>query len=224
MIDLGVERLLREFDIQVVARNQYPQPGQTRAVGTVRRIIEKRGIEHARLVLCVLAEGKGNHALIDEYSLTAVSDILIACSDLVEEDAGAVLEMFDTIPLGPFMALTYELRGIVKQSAALAGMLYFAMRRASEASLTGRAVQGHQLGRINASEREKGRAAFRRGARRSIEEKIEIGRMLIARKAELPHGQFGPWLKEAGLSGHMAQQCMALARRADRAPEMRQAA
>lgn len=223
--DLRVLKLLREFDIKVLPRNQAPQPGQTRAVGTVGRLLDTHGVEHMRLVLCVLAEGKGNQALIDEHSLRAISDILLACSDMVERDAGAVLEMFDKVPLGPFMALAYELRGIVKpQSSALAGMLYFAIRRMHEESLTGRAVYGEHANRINASEAEKGRAPFRRGAHRTREEKVEIGRMLIAKKAELPHGHFGPWLKQSGLSEGTARDCMALARRADSAPEMRRAA
>lgn len=220
-----VNSLLAEFDIEVVARNQAPMPGQTRAVGTVARLAEKHGVEHMRLVLCILAEGKGNDALIDEYSLTAVSDILLACSDLVEQDAGAVLEIFDKVPMGPFMALAYELRGFVKQSAALAGMLYLALRRMQEESLTGRAVYGDHANRINASEAVKGRAPFRRGAHRTREEKIEIGRMLIAKKAELPWGHFGPWLRQSGFSESMARGCMRLAKSADgNALEMKRAA
>ncbi|UVK47556.1 hypothetical protein BPNPMPFG_003343 [Mesorhizobium sp. AR07] len=35
-------------------------PGETRATGTIRRLIDKHGAEHARLVMCILAEGKGN--------------------------------------------------------------------------------------------------------------------------------------------------------------------
>lgn len=224
MHDSLVSALLAEFDIEVVARNQAPLPGQTRAVGTVARLMAKHGPEHMRLVLCVLAEGKGNNALIDEYSLTAVSDILMACSDLVEQDAGAVLEMFDKVPMGPFMALAYELRGFVKQSAALAGMLYLALRRMQEESLTGRAVCGEHVSRINASEAEKGRAPFRRGAHRTREEKIEIGRMLIAKKAALAGGQFGPWLRQSSLSERLARDCMALARDADNAADSRRAA
>jgi hypothetical protein len=61
------------------------------------------------------------------------------------------------------------------------------------------------------SEIEKGRAAFRRGAHRTVEEKTEIGRQLIAKKAALPRGHFGPWLRASGLS-HMAHQCMTMAR------------
>ncbi len=54
---------------------------------------------------------------------------------------------------------------------------------------------------------------FRSGAHRTIEEKIEIGRQLIAKKAALPRGHFGPWLRESGLGSHLAHQCMRLAKR-----------
>ncbi|WP_353646997.1 DUF3102 domain-containing protein [Mesorhizobium sp. WSM2240] len=64
---------------------------------------------------------------------------------------------------------------------------------------------------------------FRKGAHRTVKEKIEIGRHLIAKKAALPWGHFGPWLRESGLSPHMAHQCMAMARgerqQAEREPD-----
>jgi hypothetical protein len=64
----------------------------------------------------------------------------------------------------------------------------------------------------NTSEIEKGRAAIRKGAHRTVKEKTEIGRQLLAKKAALPRGHFGPWLRESGLSSHTAHQCMRLAR------------
>ncbi|MER8536847.1 hypothetical protein NKH61_29460 [Mesorhizobium sp. M1005] len=63
-----------------------------------------------------------NHALIEESSLTAVSDLLLACPDLVERGMAAVLEVFDAIPLGAYMAIVNELRGHVHQGHALAGI------------------------------------------------------------------------------------------------------
>ncbi|TGQ79339.1 hypothetical protein EN850_20845 [Mesorhizobium sp. M8A.F.Ca.ET.207.01.1.1] len=52
-----------------------------------------------------------------------------ACADLVEADATAFLEMFDKMPIGPLMAIANELRSIVPQRHALAGMLYLQARR-----------------------------------------------------------------------------------------------
>ncbi|MER8824285.1 hypothetical protein [Mesorhizobium sp. M0208] len=82
------------------------------------------------MVLCVLGEGRGNHALIEESSLTAVSDLLLAGPDLVKQGMAAVLEVFDAIPLGAYMAIVNELRGRVHQGHALAGILTGASGRA----------------------------------------------------------------------------------------------
>ena len=68
-------------------------------------------------------------------SLNAVSTLVLACSDMIEEDASAFLDLFDKIPFGLLMAMANELRGIVHQGHALAGMLYLVARRS--ASLTG---------------------------------------------------------------------------------------
>lgn len=51
------------------------------------------------------------------------------------------------------------------------------------------------------------------GGHMSIDQKLAIGRRLLAVKASLTRGHFGPWLdKQEGLSQAMAHQCMALAR------------
>jgi hypothetical protein len=70
--------------------------------GSIRRLIDKHGAEQARLVLCILAEGKGNDALIDKTSLSAISDLLLACPDVVEGSTSDLLELFDGLPLGPY--------------------------------------------------------------------------------------------------------------------------
>ena len=127
--------LCAEFEIEIVGKSRYPEPGQTRAIVSIARIIRRHGQAHARMMLTVLTECKGNNALIDEMSLNAVSTLVLACSDMIEEDASAFLDLFDKIPFGLLMAMANELRGIVHQGHALAGMLYLVARRS--ASLTG---------------------------------------------------------------------------------------
>jgi hypothetical protein len=207
-----VKSLCSEFDIEIIPANIFPLPMQTRAPATIRRIIDKHGEAHARLVLCILAEGKGNHALIDETSLSAISDLLLACPDIVEGSTSDLLELFDGLPLGPYMAIANELRGTVHQGHALAGMLYLQVRRLREGPLAAREASRGKVDHANASEIEKGRAAFRRGAHRTVKEKTEIGRQLIAKKAALPWGHFGPWLQQSGISPSTAHQCMRLAK------------
>jgi hypothetical protein len=136
---------------------------------------------------------------------------------VVEGSTSDLLELFDGLPLGPYMAIANELRGVVHQGHALAGMLYLHVRRLREGPLAAREASRGKVD-ANASEIEKGRAAFRRGAHRTVKEKTEIGRQLIAKKAALPRGHFGPWLRESGLSDHMAHQCMRFAKAAARCP------
>lgn len=124
MIDPRVRDLCAEFDLEIVSAHRYPMPGQTRATETIRRILDKRGADHARLVLMVFSECRGNHALADEMGLWAVSDLIIAMSDVIEARPSDFLDAMDRIPLGPMMACANELSGKVPQRAALVGMLY----------------------------------------------------------------------------------------------------
>ncbi|UVK57493.1 hypothetical protein DBIPINDM_008469 (plasmid) [Mesorhizobium sp. AR02] len=153
--DPRVKALCDEFAVRIVGSHLYPQPGETRAVGTIRRIIDRHGVEHARLVLCVLAEGKGNNALIDETSLWAISDLLRACPDLVEGKTTALLEMFDELPLGPMMAMVNELRGVVHQRHALAGMIYLYARQLRPAGATFKVAGPGKMRKARISEGEK---------------------------------------------------------------------
>jgi hypothetical protein len=91
-------------------------------------------------------------------------------------------------------------------------MLYLHVRRLRDGSLAAREASRGKIDHANTSEIEKGRAAFRKGAHRTVREKIEIGHQLLAKKAALPRGHFGPWLRESGLSSHTAHQCMRFAK------------
>lgn len=73
-------------------------------MASIRLLIDNHGAKHARLVVCTLAEGKGNWAVIDETSLSAISDLLLACPDIVEGSTSDLLELFDTVPLGPLQS------------------------------------------------------------------------------------------------------------------------
>lgn len=143
MIDPRVASLCAEFGIQIIPGNIYPQPGQTRAPVTIRRIMDRYGEAHARLVMATLAETEGNAGLIDATSLWTVSDLVRACPTWVEERTSEWLEAWDAIPLGPLMFLVQELRGSVHQRHALAGLCYFELRRIldPEEGLTDRTPQ-----------------------------------------------------------------------------------
>lgn len=121
---ITAHELCAEFDIEIIAGTSYPLPGQTRAVATINRIIEKHGEGHARIVMATLAETAGNDGLIDKYSLWAVSDLVFACSEWIESDMSGWLEAWDQVPMGFAMWECRHLSGFVLQRAGLAGMLF----------------------------------------------------------------------------------------------------
>lgn len=55
MIDPRVQALCDEFEVRIVPKSAYPGPGETRAVGALAKIINRHGMEHARLVMTTLA-------------------------------------------------------------------------------------------------------------------------------------------------------------------------
>lgn len=124
MTDPRVLPLLTEYGIKVIEKHRYPDPGETRAVETVARILRRHGEAHLRLVLTTLAETANNRLCYDEVGFWAASDMVRACRCIIEKDASAWLALWDDMPVGPLQALAQDLAGIVPQRYALDGMLY----------------------------------------------------------------------------------------------------
>lgn len=129
MSDPRVQALCAEFDVEIIGKSKYPMPGQTRAVGTLSKIIAKHGMEHARLVLTTLAETENNKLALESAAFGAASDLIRAKPEWVE-DASKWLSVWDRTPVGELQALTYELRGFVSMRGALAGLVYERLWRA----------------------------------------------------------------------------------------------
>lgn len=129
MIDPRVSALCEEVGLQAIEGTAYPRLGQTRAINTIRRIIERFGEEHARLVLMTLAETANNKALVDEVCLWMASDMIRAFHAEIEQDASLWLSLWDRLPLGYLQFISQGLRGTVKQRDALGGMVYERLRR-----------------------------------------------------------------------------------------------
>ena len=124
MIDPRVAALCREFSIEICHKSSYPKPGQTRATGTIRRIMDKHGETHARDVMTVLAETTNNKASLEAEVFGATSDLLRACKHWYEEDPSKFLAVFDACPIGELQAVAHDLRGFVPLRHALAGQMY----------------------------------------------------------------------------------------------------
>lgn len=196
-----VRSICAEFDVEIIPANEYPKPGQTRAVATLGRILEKRGEGHLRLVMSTLAETKGNQWLIEECSLWAVSDLILACSEWIDENAAAWLDLWDRLDLGSIMLAADHLRGIITVRHALVAMIY---------------VRLSSLAGYGLSNKDSGYGLRQRaGVTNSRNRRLELGRQLLKARARLRAGQWKGYLQEAGLSYFRAQNAMCLAREAD---------
>lgn len=191
--DAIARAICAEFSIKIIPGNVQPLPGETRAIGTLRRIVDKHGEAHLRLVVSTLAETTGNQGLITEMSLWAVSDLVIACSEWIEEDASSWFEAWDAIPLGATMWRCMALSGVINQRHALGGAVYLLLLQHRDNAAGGRPTNYNFLKRVDASE-----AMASPGAQRRAEEKRmieEAGRRLLEVKAALPRGAFLKWIE-----------------------------
>ncbi|WP_223566919.1 hypothetical protein [Agrobacterium tumefaciens] len=129
----AAEAIFAEHGIAVVPAHVMPAVGQTRAIVTLERIINRHGDDHARFVVMTLAETANNKGFIDETSLWVVSDMIRAAEknfpELVTTNVTAWFSFFDTLPLGWLQFWVLDLDGVVSKRHALVGMLYERMKR-----------------------------------------------------------------------------------------------
>lgn len=202
-----VRAICAEYEIEIIPGNVYPLPGQTRAVATMCQILAKYGEGHFRLVMTTLGETRGNNALIDQVTLWAVSDLIRACPEWVEERTSEWLQWWDEIPLGPIICTINQLRGVVNQRHALAGAIYWRLCTYSRERMSTKDTACNLKTKVP----EVGRA--RSHANR--EQAIEMGRKLIDIRSCLPHGEWLPWVHEkSGLSYGTVQRYMRMAKAA----------
>lgn len=121
--------ILEELGIGIVAKNVQPKPGQTRSVATIQRIIRREGVDHARMALMLICESENNRVALDEVSIGAVSDVLLALKKnypkLCRDDVSTLFAFFDQTPIAVIRAIyTDGLDSIVNKRAALSGMIW----------------------------------------------------------------------------------------------------
>ncbi|MCJ8520750.1 hypothetical protein ABID21_003973 [Pseudorhizobium tarimense] len=122
------EAIFEEFGVKVVEKNVIPAVGETRAVATLQRIINRHGQDHARFVIMALAGCANNKAALDETGIWATSDIILAFRknypEIMENDVTRFLEFFDRVPVGMLQYWCFGLDGITNKRAALVGLLW----------------------------------------------------------------------------------------------------
>jgi hypothetical protein len=124
----GAVAMFEEFGIEIVPANVVPAVGQTRAVATLQRIINRHGEEHARFVIMALADCANNRAALDETGIWATSDIILAFRknypEMMEKEVSRFLEFFDRVPVGMLQYWCFGLDGITNKRAALVGLIW----------------------------------------------------------------------------------------------------
>jgi len=129
-IPARVQALCDEFGIRIVPKHTYPRIGETRAVAAIRKMIDKRGMDHARIVMRTLTETANNKASLEAECIGATSDLLLACEGHYEEDPEKWFQVWDQCPVGELQAVVRDIRGCVPLRAALAGLIYERIWRA----------------------------------------------------------------------------------------------
>ena len=124
MIDPRVFALCKEFDVEIIGKSRYPEPGQTRAGETLSRIMRRHGEAHLRIVMMTLAETANNKTLLDEVGLWMASDMVRKCEWLIDGRAEDWLDIWDVMPVGELQFLCQDLAGVIPQRYALGGMVY----------------------------------------------------------------------------------------------------
>lgn len=122
------EAILAEFDVRIVPANVVPGIGETRAVVTVQRIVNRYGFDHARFVIMTLADCANNKAALDETGIWATSDIVLAFKknfpSMMDNDLDRFFEFFNGIPVGLLQHWCGGLDGITNKRSALVGLIW----------------------------------------------------------------------------------------------------
>ena len=121
MIDPRVQSICTEYGIKIVDGRDYPGIRETRAVVTMDRILAAKGEDHFRMVMSTVAETSNNQGYIDKHLLWAVSDLVSACHEIIEQRPTEWLETFDAAPVAE---LQYIAKQLPHQRFALVGMLF----------------------------------------------------------------------------------------------------
>ena len=130
MIDPRVQAICDEFAVRIVPKSVYPGVGETRAVNTIRKMIDRSGADVARIVFQTLTETENNKKSLEAETIGATHDLLLACRRHYETDPEKWFQVWDACPVSGLQGVAHDLRGVVPLRPALAGMIYERIWRA----------------------------------------------------------------------------------------------
>lgn len=119
----SVQSLCDEFEVRVVHKNKVPRLGETRAVGTLRKLIDRHGMDEARIVMRTLVETENNKHSLEAETIGAAADLLRARREQYEADPSRWFAVWDRCPVAELQAIANDLRGFVPVRAALGGLI-----------------------------------------------------------------------------------------------------
>lgn len=134
MIDTTQARaILSEYGVTVISAQGHLQPGQTKSVASLQKIIRARGFDHARFVIMMWKETNLRMVGMDASTMWAVSDILKAIErnypDLVNNRMDDLFAFFDEIQIGWLMEWSKLADGIIPRRFCIGGMILERVKR-----------------------------------------------------------------------------------------------
>ena len=129
MTDYPLARaLLAEYGIEAVPPSAHPKPGTTKAIASIQRIISKRGMDHARLLMTTWRETNCRNLVLDEASAWAMSDLIIVTQrhfpEIMEKDIERWFSLFDSLPMGWLWEWSRDLTGLMPRRYAIVAQGY----------------------------------------------------------------------------------------------------
>jgi len=134
MIDHPEARaILDEFGIEPIHSSAHAKPGQTKAVASLQKIVNKRGYDHARFVIMTWAETMIRKTVLDAATLWAFSDVILAAErnfpDLMGKDVEKWFSFVDGLHVGWLQDWARDVDGIIPKRFAIAGQIYERIKR-----------------------------------------------------------------------------------------------
>jgi hypothetical protein len=118
-----VPKLCAEVGLEILPTNKAPGPGQTTAGSTLHAIYRSYGEGHLVMLLRTLLESEGNSGHVNEFTLYAISDVMVAHPEWPESGL-KWLEVFDRIDLGDIREQARANRRAVPQRHGIAAALH----------------------------------------------------------------------------------------------------
>lgn len=126
--------ILAEFGITPVPPSAHVRPGETKAVGSLQKIIIKRGRDHARFVIMTWKDTHIRRTPLDGATLWALSDTVILMERNFPEVVTKEVEdkwfrFIDGLPIGWLQEWARDVDPIIPRRFAIGGMIYERAKR-----------------------------------------------------------------------------------------------